>query len=442
MPIPIEFHTKFRPLLQQPHTFADIHGGRGGMKSTQVQLVALTLGIQQPMRICEARETMSSIKDSSHKMLSDLIYKHGMHVSQNGPYAILEDRIVRKEAGKTETEFIFVGVRENVRDQKSLAGINLTIFEEAAKASQDSLDVFVPTVIREPGSRIWFIWNPELTTDPTYDLLINKPPSNTIHIVTSYLENPWLSNEMRLLAEDCKRNTPKKWSHIWMGEPISEVSGAIFRDEMAKTEDDGRICSVPYDPTKPVHTAWDLGYDDDMFVWMVQARDGYLCFIDCLTSRQKPLSWYVIELQQKGYMYGDDWLPHDAVDSIIHHRLIGSGDKSMSIDILMRQAGRKVQISPKLLMEDTRNAARTIFPLCRFDRVKCAPGIEALRHYQWNKDISDDPRLEKPGKRQPLHNWASHGASGFMTATVSIKRRDYEEPLPPPRRFDRAQAEI
>src|SRR5689334_24449483 len=97
-----------------------------------------------------------------------------------------------RSADKIISEFIFIGIRENVRDQKSLKGINRTIVEEAAKLSQDSLEVFVPTVVREEGSQLWFIWNPEFVDDPLYKMLTYHPPSNTIHIRTSYLENPWL----------------------------------------------------------------------------------------------------------------------------------------------------------------------------------------------------------------------------------------------------------
>ena len=36
MPIPIEFHCKFKPLQTEPHTFACIWGGRGGMKCVSI----------------------------------------------------------------------------------------------------------------------------------------------------------------------------------------------------------------------------------------------------------------------------------------------------------------------------------------------------------------------------------------------------------------------
>lgn len=398
------------------------------MKSQQTHKVALLDAIRRPLRTCCARETMSSIRDSSHKLLTDEIYEHGMAVSQNGPYEVQKSRILRKDGDRVASEFIFVGIRENVRDSKSLKGINRTIVEESATVSQDSLDVFIPTVMgRVEDSQMWFIWNPELTTDPVYKLLRLNPPSNTIHIHTNYLENNWLTETMRKLADDMKRTDPKKYAHIWMGEPITEIEGAIFASELARADKEGWIGSVPYDPTKPVQTAWDLGFGDPTCIWFVQPRDGFLCFIDYLSASEKTITDYIIMLQGKGYVYTEDHLPHDAVDNIIHHRLIGNPDKTKSIESLMRAAGRNVRHAPKLLKPDALNAGRTLFPLCRFDAVKCADGIQGLRHYQW-----DRTELE-PGKRKPLHDWASHPSEAFLTAAVSIKREKFQEPYSAPR---------
>lgn len=413
--IPIEIHPKFMPLLDVQHTFADIHGGRGGMKSEQVHKVALLDAIRRPVRTCCARETMASMRDSSHKLLSDAIYAHGMAQSQNGPYEVQKDLILRTEGGRAVSEFIFVGIRENVRDQKSLKGINRTIIEEAAKLSQDSLDVFVPTVIREEGSQAWFIWNPESTMDPVYKHFILKPPSNTIHIETNYLENPWLSETMRVLAEDCKRDYPDKYEHIWMGQPGSN-EGAIFAKEMALAAEKGRICSVPYNRTKPVETVWDLGFGDPTAIWFVQPYDGFINFIDYLESTDETTADYVIKLQNKAYVYGTDWLPHDGVDTIIHKRLNGTADRSKSIEMLLRSAGRKPRIIPKLLLTDQINAARLVFNQCRFDMEKCADGLQALRHYQWGPVNKEGIR-----KHEPLHNWASHAASAFMGTAIAVK---------------------
>lgn len=443
-PIDVKIHPKFLPLLSAPHSFANIYGGRGGMKSEQTHKCALLDGIRRPVRTCNARETMSSIKDSTHKLLSDQIYEHGMAKSQNGPYEIQESRILRRDGDQIASEFIFVGIRENVRDSKSLKGIDRTIVEEAGKVTQDSWDVLLPTVMgRKEGSQLWAIWNPELTTDPTYQLFMLHPPSNTIDIHTNYLENPWLTDTMRTLAEDCKRDFPRKYAHIWMGEPITEIDGAIFADELRKVEAEGRICSVPYDPTKPVHTAWDLGYGDPTCIWFVQPRDGFLCFIDYFSSNQEDISFYVIEMQKRAYMYGTDWLPHDGISNMTHRKLHGAGDMTLSIPQLMRTAGRTVDLSPMLTKPESLNAARTIFPLCRFDAVKCAAGIQGLRHYRWDRletqPVQDNPenKAGRPGVRKPLHDWASHPAEGFITATVSIRRETFTPAFVPRARRER-----
>lgn len=416
----IEIHPKFAPLLRQAHSFANIYGGRGGMKSEQTHKIALVDAIQRPLRTCCARETMASIRDSSHKLLSDVIYQNQMAVSQNGPYEVQESRILRRQGELVQSEFIFVGIRENVRDQKSLKGINRTIVEEATKVSQDSLDVFIPTVMRTEGAQMWFIWNPEFTSDPVYKLFMLRPPSNTIHIETNYLENPWLPETMRVLAEDCRRNDPAKYEHIWMGKPVSEVEGAIFGAELKAATDEGRICQVPYDRTKPVDTAWDLGYGDRTAIWFVQAYGGFYNFIDFLEGSGRTIADWLIDLEHKRYLYGFDFLPHDAVDTIIHSRLGASKDKS--IEMLMRAVGRKVRIIPKMHIFQGINAARTFFPNCRFDAEKCSEGLTALAHYQWGPVNKDGVT-----KRDPLHNWASHAADAFRGAALAVKQQKAPE---------------
>lgn len=399
------------------------------MKSEMTHRIALLEAIRKPMRVCCARETMASIKDSSHKLLEDAIYEYGMARSQGGPYEIQERRIIRREGERIVSEFIFVGIREDVRDKKSLKGIHLTIVEEAAKVSQDSLDILLPTVMgRVEGSKMWFIWNPELVTDPVWKtFMVNTPPTGTININTSYLENPWLTETMRILAEDCKRDDLAKYEHIWMGKPLSEVQGAIFGGEMKKALAEARIGAIPYNKLKPVTTVWDLGFGDPTAIWFVQAYDGFYNFIDYLESTDETTADYVIKLQNRGYMYDTDWLPHDGIDTIIHKKLSGQSDRTKSIEMLLRGAQRNVRIVPKILLTDQINAARLVFNQCRFDAVKCAQGIEALRHYQWDTRPVKD--TDRPGEGEtkmrttkPLHNWASHASSAFIGATIAMKQ--------------------
>jgi phage terminase large subunit len=75
----------------------------------------------------------------------------------------------------------------------------------------------------------------------------------------------------------------------------------------------GRITGVPYDPTAPVMTWWDLGIDDETFIWFVQRCGRELHVIDTLQNSGKGLEWYATQIKAKPYCYAVHILPHDAM---------------------------------------------------------------------------------------------------------------------------------
>jgi phage terminase large subunit len=80
-----------------------------------------------------------------------------------------------------------------------------------------------------------------------------------------------------------------------------------------------------------------------------------------------------------------------------------------------------------MLITDQINAARTVFPQCRFDQENCRDGIQGLRHYQWPPINEAKPKDLRVTQRKPLHNWASHPSSAFCGAAVAIR-----QPAAPP----------
>lgn len=417
--------------LFEPHRYKVGWGGRGGMKTYAFTDALLIEGTRQFERILCARENMNSIKESVHQVLESRIKALGLQRH----YQVLQSTILGPSWGaQGQTEFIFAGLRHNIDNIKSLEGATKVWVEEAANVSKDSWAKLVPTVRWEDKatgrkSEIWVTFNPEMEADETYQRFVLNPPTDAVVVKTDYRDNPWLPEVLRIEMEDLKAKDHAAYEHVWLGQCKSVVEGAIFGEEMRLAEADGRIWNVPADRTKPVHTFWDLGFGDKTAIWFAQAVDGWFQIVDYLENSGKTIEWYMIQLQNRGYLYGADWLPHDAVDTIIHTNLAG-GDKTRSIEQLMRAAGRKVRIAPKLYVNDRLNAARTIFSQCRFDRQKCVQGLDALKNYQWGEpDASDeakasgrDLRLEPKTKRKPLHNFASHGADAFCTLAVSIKQ--------------------
>lgn len=397
-----EYPEKLLPLLE-PAPYKIVYGGRGGLKSWTFAQALLILGAQRPLRILCTRETQRSIADSVHALLSDWVKR----LELQRFYTIQQATIT----GQNGTSFIFAGLKE-IDSIKSAEGIDICWVEEAQNVPNRSWEKLIPT-IRKKGAEIWVSYNPELETDETHVRFVLNPPTGAVVIKTTWRDNPWFY-ETRMPADmqDLRERDHQAYLHVWEGETRSAVEGAIYAAEIATAEAENRIGRVVCDRTKPVHTFWDLGFSDETAIWFVQVFGSEYRVIDYLQAHGKTIEWYLIQLQQRQYVYGTDWLPHDGVDAMIHGRL--SGDQSRSVEQLMRAAGRNVRIAPKMLVATGINAARTIFPQCWFDRDACAEGLRALKSYQWGPASAHGVL-----KREPLHDWASHGADAFRTLAIA-----------------------
>jgi phage terminase large subunit len=186
------------------------------------------------------------------------------------------------------------------------------------------------------------------------------------------------------------------------------VLGAVYGKEMREAQD--RIIKVQYDPTKPVHIYWDLGRADKTAIWFVQISAFEYRVIDYLEGTGKHISEYIIELQQKRYVYGICGLPHDA-----NNELLAS---ARTVAQQLRDAGFKTKTVSKTSVDTRIEAARGVFPLCYFDETRCSKGLDALLNYQYAVDEDDD---HKQFSNNPLHNWASHAADAFGYMAIDLK---------------------
>ncbi len=405
-----------------------VYGGRGGVKSWGVVDATLRRGTMQFERILFARETMDSIKESCHYLLEQRIYDLGL---QNA-YKIEQQAIYGPTWDKGRTEIIFAGLRHNVRNIKSLEGVTICVVEEAESVSQDSWNTLLPTIRWEDkavgrASEVWTIFNPKFKKDDTYQRWIVNTPPDSIVVKTSWRDNPWFPDVLRKQMEHMKATEYENYLHVWEGECVQSLEGAIYRNEYAAATAEKRICQVPYHPNYPVDTYWDLGFGDRNAIWLVQHVAGWHHFVGYLESNARTLAWYVSELQRFGYVWGTDFLPHDGVDAMLHGKL--TGDRSKSPDQVLRGLGRRVRITPKLEVITGINAGRSIFPLCRFDEVRCREGLDALQQYQMGPDAASGQERSKP-----LHNWASHGADAYRNFAVCAKDASAPKVAAPPRR--------
>lgn len=189
------------------------------------------------------------------------------------------------------------------------------------------------------------------------------------------------------------------------------VQGAYFGRLMGEALESGRIGNYPVDPSRPVHTAWDLGMDDatSIWFWQVSADGRWVDVVAYYEARGQGLPFYVRELQSRGLVYGKHIAPHD-----IEVRELGSGKSRREIAASL---GLRFDVAPRLGVVDGIEAARVLLPRCRFHHEECKAGIEALRQYR--QQYND--RLGRYADT-PLHDWTSHAADAFRTLAVTWDR--------------------
>jgi phage terminase large subunit len=391
--------------LFDPSPYKVAWGGRGATKSWGFARALLIEGARRQLRILCARETQKSIRDSVHQLL----------VTQMKDLGLESFYRVEKAAiyGSNGTVFLFAGLKHNVDNLKSMEAISICWVEEAQGVSKSSWDKLIPTLFRIPNCELWISFNPDLEADNTYQRFVVDPPPGAMVVKLTWRDNPWFPEGLRREMEHARRQNIDEYNHIWEGTCINTLANAIYANEMRLVDTEGRIRRVPYDPSKPVDTAWDLGYGDMVSVWMFQSFPMEYRVIDYEEGQREAITHYISELQKRPYVWGTDYLPWDG-----GLKALGTGK---SIEELMRAAGRRVRVAPRLPILDGINAARTIFPLCYFDEQKCATGIRSLRCYRYGEMKS----LEGP-TREPLHDIHSHCADAFRTLAVSIRQPQKE----------------
>jgi phage terminase large subunit len=277
--------------------------------------------------------------------------------------------------------------------------------EEARNVSKRSLDILIPT-IRKPGSEIWISFNPELDTDEVYVRFVKKADDDMAVIDMSFRDNPWFPEVLEKERLRMERADPDGYLTVWEGRCRQYIDGAIYAAEIRDATTNNRITRVPYEPTRPVHTFWDLGYSDSTAIWLVQAVGMEYRVIKYIEAHSQPLDWYVRELKGLPYLWGADYLPHDA-----RAKSLQTGK---STEETLRTMGRDVRIVPQLSVVDGINAARTIFGRCWFDEEGTREGMNRLRRYAYE--------IDENGQRSklPLHDENSHGADAFRYFAVGF----------------------
>ena len=401
--------------LFQPKRYKVMHGGRGGGKSWAVAAALLVLAADRPLRILCAREVQKSMRDSVHRLLKDTIVRLGIESF----FEVLDAEI----RGLNGSLILFSGLQSHTVDSiKSFEGVDIVWAEEAHGISKRSWDVLIPT-IRKDGSEIWMTLNPDMDTDETYQRFIATPSDDTWVCEINWRDNPWFPETLNQERLKSKRSqSAVDYDHVWEGKPRTVAEGAIYQHEILSLYAESRVIGVPYDPTLPVHTVWDLGWNDAMTIGFVQRGPMDVRILDYIEDSHRTLDWYVTQIEKRPYRWGHDYLPHDG-----RTRNFQTGK---STEEQLQSMGRKPIVLAQTSVEEGIKASRMMFPRCYFDKAKTVRLLECLKRYRRALHVQTNEPMA------PLHDEFSHGADMFryigqaVPIMPNVMQVQYDEPPP------------
>lgn len=387
--------------LFEPHRYKVAHGGRGGAKSWGFARALLVKGAKRKIRVLCARELQKSLKESVHSLLVQQASMLGME-----DFYTATESVIR---GANGTEFLFEGIRRNVDSIKSMEGIDICWVEEAEKVTDDSWSVLIPT-IRKPGSEIWVTFNPSDDHDPAWQRFVVHPPPDCVTVEINWSDNPWITPELIAEKDHLKATNYEKYLHVWEGKFLRFKDGSIYKDQLLQAEDQGRITSVPIEPTVPLFCVFDLGMNDATAIWFIQVVGLEVRVVGYYEASGESLNHYASEIDRRarewGVRVGELVLPHDA-----RVRELGTGKSRLEV---LTSLGFSCRVAPNIPLADGIEATKQLLKRCWFDAARCKDGLHCLRNYE--REYNDDRRVYYD---RPLHNWASHAADALRYWAVS-----------------------
>lgn len=178
------------------------------------------------------------------------------------------------------------------------------------------------------------------------------------------------------------------------------IDGTYFGRYVDEMNKQGRIGNVPYDKSADVHTYWDIGIGDATSIIFAQKVGSEHHIIDYYENQGEGIEHYMKVLQDKGYVYGRHWAPHD-----IEAR---SFDLGMTSRAYAKSLGLHFNVVEKTQFNFGIECARSVFNGLWIDEHRCRRLIECLENYHKTYNSKLDVYSDAP-----CHDAFSHGCDAF-----------------------------
>lgn len=232
--------------------------------------------------------------------------------------------------------------------------------------------------------------NPEWTVIVrTIDDSIRDEVGETINNLKVALEDDRKLVDQGIMTED-------EFMQEWYCSFDASVKGAYYAKEIRTARESGRIKIVPYDTALKVHTVWDLGVGKNLAIGFYQATMNERRMIDYWEGGPtEGLQQSAVMLQNKGYVYGKHFAPHD-----INAKEITTGKSRLDT---AREFGIHFEVVPSISVESGIEKGRLFWSKLWVDEKNCAIWMDAISQYRQEWDDRKGCFIERP-----VHDWTSH----------------------------------
>ena len=197
--------------------------------------------------------------------------------------------------------------------------------------------------------------------------------------------------------------------------------GAILGRYVGEAEREGRILDLEPDyGGAPIEISSDIGYRDTAAWWFWQPKLGGFDLVSFDSDSGLDAEEWIERLKKRctelGVKLGRIWLPVDAKAKTFATR---HSPMERFLEAFGTEVVRVVPATKKL---DQVNAARYVIGSCRFNKVPCEKGLDALA--AWSFRYDEDT---KDFSRDPLHDWSSHAGDAYAYGALVMRERIAEE---------------
>jgi len=192
-------------------------------------LAAVLRAMEEKMTVLCCRQIQSTIADSVLSVLENRI--KDLHLDSE--FNVLVNAIRHR---KTGTDFVFRGLKHNMKEIKSLEGTKICWIEEAVDLAEETFDELDPT-IRVKDAEIWIGFNTGNVDDYVYRRFVLTPDPDVTLINVNYLDNNLADESSIMLAEKMKAMDYDKYLNIWMGQPRIAKEGGVFSTKLVSYTD-------------------------------------------------------------------------------------------------------------------------------------------------------------------------------------------------------------